>query len=368
MTTPTMGSSYDELIRRLTIIFGIGAIAAVSVWITAPFLPAILWASTIAVATWPVLLRLQSVFGGRRWASTTALTLLLLLGFFVPLLLVIGIVVSRASDAATLAHQLAANGLPAPPAWLDGIPVVGHRVTASWRELAQLDQEALRERLEPAIRDAARWLLGSGGSLLRLVLQFVLTTAITAMLYARGEQVASGVRAFFRRIGGEGADSLVLLAGNSARAVALGVVLTAVLQALLTGIALALAGVPGPALLGIAALVLCLAQVGPILILVPAVVWLYWSQHTTAATVLLVVSIGLLSMDNILKPILITRGANLPLLLVFVGVIGGMFTFGLIGIFIGPVVLAVGWTLLQAWVTQKSVAATSSGDSLPRQS
>ena len=156
--------------------------------------------------------------------------------------------------------------------------------------------------------------------------------------------------AFARRLGGESAASLALLAANSARAVALGVVATAVLQALCTGVALAIAGVPAAGLLGGAALVLCLAQVGPLIILAAAVAWLYWSGHPTAGTGLLIASIGLVSMDNILKPILITRGANLHLLLVFVGVVGGMFAFGLIGIFIGPVVLAAGWTLLQNWV------------------
>ena len=153
----------------------------------------------------------------------------------------------------------------------------------------------------------------------------------------------------------------MLLAGSSARAVALGVVVTAVLQALLTGIALAVAGIPGAAILGGLALVLCLAQIGPLFILVGAVAWLYWTHQTTAALVLGLVSIGLVSMDNVIKPILITRGANLPLLLVFVGVVGGMLTFGLIGIFIGPVVLAVCWTLLQAWVSEESVASTSRG-------
>jgi predicted PurR-regulated permease PerM len=107
--------------------------------------------------------------------------------------------------------------------------------------------------------------------------------------------------------------------------------------------------------------VLCLAQIGPLFILAGAVAWLYWSHQTTAAIVLAVVSLGLVSMDNVIKPILITRGAKLPLLLVFVGVVGGMLTFGLIGIFIGPVVLAVCWTLLQAWVSEESVASTSRG-------
>lgn len=361
MPAPSLGESYDELIRRLAVILGIAAIAAVSVWIVAPFLLAILWAGTIAVATWPVLLRLQSMLGGRRWAATTILTLILAVGFFIPLLMVVGTIVQHAGDAADLARNLSANGLPAAPAWLETVPLVGRRAAAEWTALAALDAAAVQERLEPALKVATRWLVGSAGGLLQLVLQVILTTVITALMYANGEKIAAGVRAFFHRLGGEGAEALVLLAGSSARAVALGVVLTAVLQALLTGIALAVAGVPGAALLGGLALVLCLAQVGPLFILAAAVGWLYWSHQTTAAIVLAVVSLGLVSMDNVLKPILITRGANLPLLLVFVGVVGGMLTFGLIGIFIGPVVLAVCWTLLQAWVSEESVASTSRG-------
>ncbi len=361
MPAPLTSGSYDDLVSRLVLIFGVAVIAAVSVWIMAPFLPAMLWACTIAVATWPLLLRLEAAFGGRRWVATSLLILLLLLGFFIPLLLVTETVVSHADDAAKLANDLSTNGLPAPPAWLERIPLAGRRLAAEWAAMAQLDESALYERLAPALKAVTQWLLGSAGSLLRLVLQVVLTAVITAMLYAKGEIVAGGLRAFFRRVGGEGADALVLLAGNAARAVALGVVVTALLQSLLTGVALALAGVPAAAVLGGLALVLCLAQVGPLIILVAAVAWLYWSKQVTAATVLAVASIGLVSMDNILKPILITRGANLPLLLVFVGVIGGMLAFGLIGIFIGPVVLAVCWTLVQAWVRSDSVDASSSG-------
>lgn len=353
MTAPAAGGSNDELIRRLILILALAAIAGVSVWIMAPFLLAMLWAATIAVATWPLLLRLQSLFGGRRWAATAVLTLILVAGFFLPLLLMLGALLEHAG----LARDLLTKGIPAPPEWLNRIPIAGSRIATEWGALAQLDETALRARLEPGLSVASRWLLGSAGSLLRLVGQVLLTSVITAMFYVWGEQAAAGLRAFFRRVGGAGAEALVVLAGSSARGVALGVVVTAVLQALCTGLALALAGVPAAGILGAIALVLCLAQIGPILILIPAVAWLYWSQQTTTATVLAVVSLGLISMDNVIKPILITRGAKLPLLLVFVGVIGGMLTFGLVGIFVGPVVLAVCWTLLVDWVRQPSAAA-----------
>lgn len=349
MAAPAPNSSQD-VIRLVALVLSVAAIAAVSTWIMAPFLPAIAWAATIALATWPLLLKLQRVLGGRRWAASTLLTLLLVACFFVPLLLVLEGLFDYADDAAALAKQFSVNGLPAAPAWLGAIPVAGSRLADYWNGLAQLDPAGLRDRLEPALRAVSGWLLGSAGSLLRLVLQIILTIIVTALFYVNGEMAAAGVRAFARRLGGDAAESLTVLAGNSARAVALGVVATAILQSLLTGIALALAGVPAAGLLGGAALVLCLAQVGPLIILAAAVAWLYWSGQATAATALLIASLGLVSMDNILKPILITRGANLPLLLVFVGVVGGMFAMGLIGIFVGPVVLAAGWTLVQNWV------------------
>lgn len=357
MSPQTADRSNDEVIRRLAMILGVGAIAGTSIWIIAPFLPAILWAATITVATWPLLRGLQNTFGGRRWAATTVLTLILILGFFLPLILVMGAIVEHAG----LARDLITKGLPAPPAWVAGIPLVGRRVAEEWSGLVGLDETALRARLEPGLTMFSRWLLGTAGSLLRLTVQVLLTSGITALLYAKGEDAAAGVRNFFRRVGGEDAEALVILAGSAARGVALGVVVTALLQALLTGVALALTGVPGAGILGGIALVLCLAQVGPLLLLAPAVAWLYWSQQTTAGTILLVVSLGLVSMDNILRPILITRGANLPLLLVFTGVIGGMLTFGIIGIFIGPVVLAVFWTLLQDWVKHPSNVTAAAG-------
>jgi predicted PurR-regulated permease PerM len=141
-----------------------------------------------------------------------------------------------------------------------------------------------------------------------------------------------------------------VLAGQAIRGVALGVVVTAVGQSGLAGIGLAIAGVPFAGALTVLALVLCIAQVGPILVLLPAIVWLYGSGQAGWGTFLLVWTIPIVTLDNVVRPILIKKGADLPLLLIFTGVIGGLVSFGLIGIFVGPVVLAVSHTLLEAWV------------------
>jgi predicted PurR-regulated permease PerM len=198
----------------------------------------------------------------------------------------------------------------------------------------------------------ARWLVSHAGSFGGTVVQLLLTVLIAGILYAGGETAAAGVRRFFRRLAGERGENAVELAGKAIRAVALGVVVTAVAQSALTGIGLAVAGVPHAGLLAAVALVLCIAQVGPLLVLAPSVIWLYATGSTTWGTVLLVWSIGVVVLDNVMRPILIKKGADLPLLLILAGVIGGLVAFGVIGIFIGPTVLAVSYTLLDAWIKE----------------
>jgi predicted PurR-regulated permease PerM len=181
-------------------------------------------------------------------------------------------------------------------------------------------------------------------------LQFLLTVVIAAILYAGGESVADWMKRFGRRLAGDRGTDVVVLAGQAIRGVALGVVVTAVVQSALGGIGLALAGVPMAAVLTVVMFMLCIAQLGVFLVLLPAVAWLYWSGDSGWGTFLLVWTVVVGSLDNVLRPYLIKKGADLPLLLIFAGVIGGMITIGLVGIFVGPVVLAVAYTLLDAWV------------------
>ena len=198
-----------------------------------------------------------------------------------------------------------------------------------------------------------------------LVVQFLLTIVITAVLYANGESAAAGVRRFGQRLAGARGEQSIKLAGGAIRGVALGVVVTALAQSLLGGLGLAVAGVPFAGVFTMAMIMLCLAQVGPLVVLVPAVIWMYWTGDNAWGTALLVWSIFVGTLDNFLRPFLIKKGADLPLLLIFAGVIGGLVSFGLLGIFVGPVVLAVTYRLLESWVNETGessvapVAATS---------
>jgi predicted PurR-regulated permease PerM len=196
----------------------------------------------------------------------------------------------------------------------------------------------------------ASWVASKAGGLGTTVLQFALTVLISGVLYASGEKAARGVLRFLRRLAGERGENAGRLAGKAVRAVALGIVVTAAAQTLFAGAGLALASVPHAGLLTAVVFVLCIAQIGPVLVVAPATIWLYTSGAAGRGTVLLVFSVVAVVLDNVLRPVLIRKGADLPLLLIMAGVIGGVLAFGVVGLFIGPVLLAVTWTLLASWV------------------
>jgi predicted PurR-regulated permease PerM len=321
-----------------------------SLWIVRPFLIAGLWAATIAVATWPLLLRAQSLLGGRRSLAVALLTTLLSLILVLPAYLGVRAIVDVAHDVSNVSQSLASWSVPQPPEWLDGVPLVGAKLGARWRELAAERPEELAARVTPYASDIARWLASRIGGIGALLVQFVLTIVITAVLHAQGESAARGARRFARWVDGEQGDRAVELAGQAVRAVALGVIVTAIIQSALVGIGFAVAGVPFTGILTAAAFVLAVAQIGPLPLLVGAVIWGYANLGPVAATALLVWSLLCAAVDNVVRPILIRRGADFPLLLIFAGVIGGLIAFGVVGLFVGPVVLGVTYMLLGEWL------------------
>ena len=361
---PRMASVQPELVQpigltpgadlaRMTLgVFFMVGLAAAAVWILRPFVPAIIWATMIVVAMWPVMLRLQEHLKGRRWAAVTTMTLGMLLMLVIPFSLAVTVIVAHTDEIGTWAQSLGTLHVPSPPPWVEQTPLVGSHIATAWKELAAAGPAEIAQRLEPHARDAARWLVSNVGSVGLIIVQFLLTVVIAAIMFARGETAAAGLRGFFRRLAGSHGENVVMLAARAIRSVALGVVLTALVQSVLGGIGLAVAGVPFPGLLTAFMFILAVAQIGPGPILLGAVVWSYWtSDGALAPTVLLVWCIFVGAIDNVMRPILIQRGGDLPLLIVFAGVVGGLLSFGLIGIFLGPVVLAVVYTLLKAWVS-----------------
>ena len=321
-----------------------------SLWTLLPFVGAFVWAVTIVVATWPLLMRLERLAGGRRWVATALMTGLMLAIFILPFSFSLGMLFDAATEGVAVARVYVTHGLAPPPTWVAELPLVGKQVAAKWQQLAAEGAPALAQFLQPYIRTGSAWLLAMSGGLAIVVIHFILTVIIVAILYSQGELAAKGVLAFVRRLAPERGEQVVRLAGQAVRGVALGVIVTALVQSVLAGLGLWITGVPRPGLLSGVVFVLCVAQLGPLVVLVPAVIWLYWSGHVGWASVLLVWTIIVGLLDNVLRPILIRRGVDLPLLLIFAGVIGGLIGFGVIGLFVGPVVLAVTYTLLQSWV------------------
>ena len=345
-----------DLTRIMLAVVGIGGLIASSFWVLQPFLPAIVWATTIVVATWPTLLAVQRTLWGRRSLAVIFMTLILLAVLAVPLTMGVIAVVERADDVVTWSRGFLTRPLPDLPAWVVALPVVGKRIAAEWQQISSAPSEELASLVAPYVRDAGRWVIARAGSAGTLILQFLLTVGVCAILYARGETAARGTLAFAVRLAGAHGVRAVLLSAGAIRAVALGIVVTAVVQALFGGIGLFLAGVPHAILLTCVMLVLGVAQLGPIPVMLGAIVWLFVSGSTVWGVVMIVWALLTASFDNVLRPILIKKGADLPLLLIITGVIGGLLAFGLIGLFVGPVILAVGYTLAVAWVHSGEVS------------
>ena len=342
-------------LTRATLSVGFIALLIVtSAWIVRPFVSSFLWATMIVISTWPILLRLQARFRGKRGMAVFIMTVVLLLILLVPLGFAVGALLRNSDRISAWVTSLHEVVLPPPPAWLSGIPLAGDKITAAWTHLAAQGPEGFAAQTAPYVRSFIQWLIGQIGGAGAMILQFLMTAIMCAVLYTTGEAVARGVRMFVTRLAGSNGDRAALLAAGAIRGVAMGIVVTALVQVLIAGAGLLIASTPGASLLCAAILLLCLAQLGPGLVMIPAVIWEFSTGSTLSGSILLVFALVSMTIDNVLKPVLIKKGADLPLPLIFSGVIGGMIGFGIMGIFLGPVILAVTYTLLKEWVEDRA--------------
>lgn len=341
-----------DLVRHVLVVLVISLMIAGSLWVMRPFLPALIWATMIVVATWPLLLKVQEILGGQRICGAIVMTLAMLLVIVLPFTAAILTLLEHAGTIGRIVTGLPTYSLPPPPDWLQDIPLIGGRAQAKWQELSAAGPGSLLAHLQPYAAQILNWIWAKIGSVSILLVHLLLTLIIVAILYARGEIAGLAVIRFARRLSDDRGEFAVRLGGQAIRAVALGIVVTAIVQSLLGGIGLWVTGVPYAALLTAMMMLLCIAQVGPFLPLIGGVTWLYWQGEDIWATALIGWTILVGMLDNVMRPLLIRRGAHLPLLLILCGVVGGMFAFGLVGLFVGPVVLAVTYTLLQAWINE----------------
>ena len=329
----------------------IGLVALLAVWcleIVRPFMLPLIWGAIIAIASYPGFVSLERGVGGRSRLAATLWTIVGLILVLGPVGMLAGVLVDNVQ---TLAAHLTADGLhvPAPPDAIATWPLVGEPAHRFWSLASTNLGEALAE-IRTQIRALSVFLLAAIANAGLGMLQFVIAVIIAGVLLLQAEGGARAAHAVATRLAGERGPGLVTLAEATIRSVARGVLGTAMIQALLAGVGLVVAGVPAAGLLAFVCLILCTVQIGPGLVLVPAMIYLFWSADTMTAILFTAWSIPVMLIDNLLKPYLMRRGVDVPTVIILIGVVGGLLAYGLIGVFLGPVVIALGYELLRAWV------------------
>lgn len=345
--------------RRIeqTLLLTLVALLAIgSFLVLLPFLSSLLWASILCFATWPVFERLVSWLRGRRSLAATIMCLAVTLLLVAPFLIVGASLADNVGNLSELLQSLLAKASPEPPAWLAGLPLVGDSAAEMWRT-ATTDASSFINQLRGMLPQASKWALAQGLALGHGVALLLLSVFVAFFVYRDGIALAERLSAGVSRLAGTRGEALLTLAGGTVKGVVYGILGTALAQGILAGIGFLIAGVPGALLLGLLTFFLSIVPMGPPLLWIPAVVWLYFQGHIGMAIFLalwgaLVVS----SIDNFLKPYLISQGAAMPFILVLFGVLGGLAAFGFLGVFLGPTLLAVAYSLLREW-TLKPVAA-----------
>lgn len=313
-----------------------------------PFVPILAWSIVLAVAFYPVFNFLTKLLGGRPRLAAVILTT-------INLAIVIGpatwLGLSALDGVKAIARSLDSGGLvvPSPPQGVKDWPLIGPQLHAFWVQASDNIRTVLRD-VAPYLKPVAGTMLAFAGDAGVGMLKFLLSVAIAGFIFPYGSQLAAGGRRFLYRIVPEQSEHFLELAGATIRAVSQGVIGVAIIQSLLAGIGFKLAGIPTAGLLAFAVLLLAIVQLGAAIVLLPVIVWIWMDKDFTTALLLTIFLSTVGVLDNILKPLVMGRGLTTPVLVIFVGVIGGTLAHGIIGLFIGPVILSLAWELMVAWI------------------
>jgi predicted PurR-regulated permease PerM len=325
-----------------------------------PFVGVLTYAIILATALRGPYEHLERWLGGRRKLAAVVFGFIAVAIMVVPL-----IYLSRAvSDLVRFAEQWLVNaaktGLPDLPQWVSSLPLVGDRAAAAWEAIRQ-DGLAVLQQYQHQIGGVARWLLDFSFGLLGAVIEILLGIVVAAALLAWRTQVLQPPFAIAARIAGPTGQKLLNAATRAVRGVAIGVVGTSLLEGLLAWIGFAIAGVPAAAALAAVVFFFALVQIGPLLVVLGVFIWELSQGQTAWAIFIIVWGVGaLMTTDNIVKPILIARSGRLPMLVLFIGVVGGLAAWGFTGMFIGATTLAIFWTMIQAWLRPEGPAGAES--------
>jgi predicted PurR-regulated permease PerM len=327
----------------------LGGIAIGCVVVLHPFFSAILWAGILTFTTWPIYQWLKSLLHLGRIGTALLMVLIVAVVVVLPLGLAVPGGANDAEHLRNLLQDAVAAGLPGPPLWLAAVPVIGATLSALWSTWAA-DLTAMVAFFQPYYALAAETALSVLLGLANGVLEFLLALLVAFFLFASGERIAGVLTALLHRIAGPRAPRLIEVTGATVRGVVYGILGTAVVQGILTTFGLWAVGIPRPLLLGVLAGGLSVLPVGAPVVWLPAGLWLLANGHTWRALILFGYGLVFVSgADSVIRPYFIARGAQLPFLLTMLGVLGGAIAFGLLGVFLGPVLLGVGFTLVQEW-------------------
>ncbi|MBF8777594.1 AI-2E family transporter [Pseudomonas fulva] len=343
----------DRLLIQILLLALLGA----GLWVMAPFISALLWGAILAFASWPLMRFLTRVLGGRETLAAGLLTSAWILIVALPLVWLGFNLADHIRDATLFVRDVQVDGLPDAPVWLVDFPLVGERMASWW---SSLDQQgaALLASVKPYLGQVGNWLLARSAQIGSGVLELTLSLVFVFFFYRDGPRLSAFVLRLLHRLTGERAEYYLNLVAGTVQRVVNGVIGTAAAQALLALIGFLIAGVPGAIVLGLVTFMLSLIPMGPPLAWLPVTGWLVWKGEYGMAIFMGIWGTFVISgVDNVLKPYLISRGGDLPLVIVLLGVFGGLIAFGFIGLFIGPTLLAIGYSLLLDW--SRNVQPTS---------
>ena len=342
-TNPT--SLAIEIAIRLGVIF---LILAWCLQILTPFIGLIAWGAIIAVAIYKPFLRLVDKLGGRKKLAVTLVAVGSIAAILIP---VISLSSSMIESSTTIGNQIESGAIQIPPPsesvaeW----PVIGKKAYAFWNQ-ASVDLSALLEKYPDQLTAAGTKLIGAARGVGVGVIQFIISMLIAAAFLSSAETTGPAMHRIATRLAGDHGEPMITLSIATIRSVAVGVIGIAFIQALLGGLGMMFAGVPAAGLLAIVILVLAIAQLPPVLVLLPVIFYVFSVESTTVALIFMVWSILVSMSDAVLKPIFLGRGVDAPMLVILLGAVGGMITSGIVGLFIGAVILALGYNLFQVWL------------------
>ena len=313
-----------------------------------PFVSALLWGTVLSVSSWPLYQRLLHLLRGRRNLAALLLALGMICVILLPFVIIGSTLAENVQELSGATRRWIEAGPPAPPEWLAKVPGIGAKAAEYWQRLAA-DSTMLLETGKKLIEPLSGWLLRAGFGLGRGLFELTISILIAFFIFRDGSRLAEQLGTAVERIAGERGRHLLDVAAGTVRGVVYGILGTALVQAVMAGIGFAIAGVPGAGLLALMTFFLSVIPVGPPLIWLPASLWLFHQGSTGWGVFMLIWGVGISSVDNVVKPWIISQGSAMPFLLIFFGVLGGAVTFGFIGVFIGPTLLAVGYRLVTEW-------------------